>query len=196
MTDVHAPQSQPESVAAEGEATQLVRRSASGRGGQRHRRDLAAAAGQCRLAALGVAAAHLHADRADPAVPARARLDPRFGAAAAGDRPRRGAAVLHLASRSRALAEPPRAVQRVRRALVRGDLPAALRLAGRVRGAADLPARRLGKDAAAARTAEPGAAAALVVLLLRAVARGRGRRGGRGARRAAVPAAAVGGGRP
>ena len=78
-----------------------------------------------------------------------------------GTDPRRGAAVLHLAPRPGALAEPPGAVQRVRRALVRGDLPAAVRVAGRLRRAADVQAGGLGPDAAAARAAEPGPAAAL-----------------------------------
>ena len=58
-----------------------------------------------------------------------------------------------------------------------------------------LPACRRGEDATAARTAEPRTPAALVVLLLRAVAGGGGRRCRRGARREAVPAAAVGRGR-
>ena len=56
------------------------------------------------------------------------------------------------------MAEPPRAVQRVRRALVRGDLPAALRLAGRLRGAAHVPARsgRRGRRRRAPRGTWPG----------------------------------------
>ena len=168
----------------------------SGPGRSKRRR--AAAAGprdrrrRGRLGALGVAAAHLHADRAHPALPARARLDPRLDPAAAGQRPGVGDAVLHVAPGARAVAEPPRAVQRVRRALVRGDLHPALRLAGRVRRAADVQAGRLGADAAAAGAEEPGAAAAVGDLPVGAVA-GRGRRRGRlGARRAAVPAPAAG----
>src|SRR5271165_1996367 len=85
------------------------------------------------LAPLGLAAAHLHAYRARAALPARARLHTGVRAAAGGLRPGRGPAVLRVARRARALAGPPRAVQRVRRALVRGDLPAAVHLAGRVR---------------------------------------------------------------
>jgi hypothetical protein len=51
-----------------------------------------------------------------------------------------------------------------------------------------------GADAAAACAPEPGPAAALGVVRLRAVAVSGGRRGGLGARRAAVPAAAASGG--
>ena len=43
-----------------------------------------------------------------------------------------------------------RPVQRVRRSLVRGDLPAAVHLAGRLRAAADVPAGPVGPGAAAA----------------------------------------------
>ena len=75
--------------------------------------------------------------------------------------------------------------------VVRGDLPPALRLADRVRGAADVQAGRLRADAAAAGAEEPGAAAALGDLPVGAGA-GRGRRRGRlGARRAALPAPAA-----
>ncbi len=107
-----------------------------------------------------------------------------------GSRPGVGDAVLHVAPGPGAVAEPPRAVQRVRRALVRGDLHPALRLAGRVRRAADVQAGRIGADAAAAGAEEPGAAAAVGDLPVGADA-GRGRRRGRlGARRAALPAPA------
>ena len=78
-----------------------------------------------------------------------------------GTRPRRRAAVLRVAPGARAVAEPPRAVQRLRRALVRRHLPAAVRLAGGVRGAPDVPAGRLGPDPAAAGAAPPDPAAAI-----------------------------------
>ena len=160
--------------------------------GERQRRGLGTVGDRGRLGALGVAAAHLHADRAHPALPARARLGARLHPAAGGRRPGVGDAVLHVAPGPRAVAEPPRAVQRVRRALVRGDLHPALRLAGRVRRAADVQAGRLGQDAAAAGAEEPGAAAAVGDVPVGAVA-GRGRRRGRlGARRAALPAPAAG----
>src|SRR5262249_29355501 len=97
-------------------------------------------------------------------VPARARVDTRISAAAAGLGPGRGAAVLRLSSDARAVAEPLRAVQRVRRAVVRGGLPAAVHLPRRLRCAAHVPAAGRGPDAAAARAAEPGAAAALGVV--------------------------------
>src|SRR5215472_17854413 len=108
-----------------------------------------------------MAAAHLDADRAGAAVPPRARFGARVGAATAGRGPGRGAAVLRLPSGARAVAGPLRAVQRVRRAVVRGDLPAAVHLPRRMRGAAHVPAAGCRPDAAAARAAEPGAAAAL-----------------------------------
>src|SRR5215472_11307854 len=116
------------------------------------------------LAAVGMAAAHLDADRTGAAFPARARVGARVGAAAAGLGPGRGAAVLRLSSGARAVAEPLRAVQRVRRALVRGGLPAAVHLPHRMRGAAHVPAAGQRPDAAATRAAEPGAAAALDVV--------------------------------
>ena len=53
--------------------------------------------------------------------------------------------------------EPAVAVQRVRRALVRRHLPAAVRLAGRLRAAADVPAGRVGPAAAAAGAAATSA---------------------------------------
>ena len=77
----------------------------------------------------------------------------RVGAAAAGHRPAGGAAVLRRAPVAGAAAGPAVAVQRVRRALVRRDLPAAVRLARGLRDPAHVPAGRLGAAAAAAGTA-------------------------------------------
>ena len=93
-----------------------------------------------RLGALGLASADLDAHRTGAAVPAGRGQRPRFAAAAAGHRPGGGAAVLRLASGAGALASPAIPVQRVRGALVRRDLPAAVRLPGRLRGAAQCPA--------------------------------------------------------
>ena len=87
------------------------------------------------LAALGLAPADLDAHRADPAVPAGRGQRAGVAAAAAGHRPGGGAAVLRLASRAGPVAGPAVPVQRVRGALVRGHLPAAVPLAGRLRGA-------------------------------------------------------------
>src|SRR5439155_948618 len=76
-----------------------------------------------------------------------------------------------------ALAEPPPALQRLRRALLRPHLPAAVRLPRRLRGAAYLPAARLGADAAATAPAPPVQAAPVRRVLHRpeAPARDRGR---------------------
>src|SRR6185437_11996722 len=92
------------------------------------------------LAALGVAAADLDAYRPDPAVPAGGSQRARVAAAAAGHRPGRRPAVLHLASGPGPVAGPAVPVQRVRRSLVRRDLPAAVSLAGGLRGSAHVPA--------------------------------------------------------
>ena len=178
MTDVRAPETDPFDPAAERDDPP---RPGPGSPGARRVR-----AG--RLAEVGVAAAHLDADRADPAVPAgpgqRARVDP---AAAGQQRPRRPA-VLHVAPGPGALAEPPRAVQRLRRALVRRHLPAAVRLARRLRGAAYLPAGRLGADPSAAGPAPPDQAAQVRRVRHHAAARGRGRGGGPGPVRSRLPA--------
>src|SRR4029079_17116328 len=108
------------------------------------------------LRELRVAAAPVDADRADPALPPGPGQRAGIDAAAAGRQPGRRPAVLHVASGPRALAGPPRALQRLRRALVRRHLPAAVRLPRRLRGAAYLPAGRLGADGAAAGPAAPG----------------------------------------
>ncbi len=107
-----------------------------------------------------MAPAHLDAHRADPAVPAGTRQRAGLGAAAAGHQPAGGAAVLRRAPGAGPLAGQVLAVQRVRRALVRGHLPAAVPLPGRVRGAADVPAVRRRPAAAAPGPAQPVPAAA------------------------------------
>src|SRR6266566_5978170 len=112
------------------------------------------------LGAVGLAPADLHADRAGAPVPARAGQRARVGAAAAGDRPAGGAAVLRRSPVAGAPAGPAVAVQRLRVALVRRDLPAAVRLARGVRDPSHVPAGRLGAAAAAAGTGQPGPAAA------------------------------------
>ena len=112
-----------------------------------------------RLAALDLASAHLDADRADPAVPAGHRQRAGIGAAAGGHRPLGGQPVLHLASGAGPDPEQAVAVQRVRGALVRGHLPAAVPVAGRLRAAPDLQAGRLGPAAAAPRAPAPEPAA-------------------------------------
>ncbi len=113
-----------------------------------------------RLAAVGLAAAHLDAHRADPAVPARPGQRARVGAAAGGHRPGRRSPSTTRAPGAGADPDQAVAVQRLRRALVRGHLPAAVPLPGRLRAAAHVPAGRLGPAAAAARAAQPGPAAA------------------------------------
>ena len=105
-----------------------------------------------------------------------------------GHGPGRRAAVLHVAPGTRAAAEPPRVVQRLRRALVRRHLPAAVRLPGGLRGAPDVPAGRLGPDAPAAGAAPPDQAAAIGRVHHRA---GPGP-GGRGGRERSWPATASG----
>ncbi len=130
-----------------------------------------AAPGAGRLAALGLAAADLDADRADPAVPAGRRQRARIGAAAGGHRPGGGHPVLHRPPGAGPDPEPAVAVQRVRRALVRGHLPAAVPVPGGLRAAPDLPAGRVGPAAAAAGAAAPGPAADVGQLPDRAAAR-------------------------
>src|SRR5215471_657806 len=107
-----------------------------------------------------LAPAHLDAHRADPAFPARTGQRAGVGAAAAGHRPTGGTAVLRRAPCAGPLAGQVLAVQRVRCALVRGDLPAAVPLPRRVRGPADVPAGLRGAPAAATGPAEPVPAAA------------------------------------
>ncbi len=141
------------------------------------------------LAALGLAAADLDAHRAGAAVPARAGQHSRLGAAAGGHRPGGGQPVLHGASRAGPGAGQVLAVQRVRSALVRGDLPAAVRLAGRLRAAPDVPPGRVGPAAAAAGAAQHLPAAAVGALPDRPGARRGGRRRAAAARRPPVPAA-------
>ena len=69
-----------------------------------------------------------HAHRAAAAVPARARQRARLVPAAARAQPGRGAGVLRRAPDAGAAAGPAVAVRRLRLAVVRGDLPAAVRL--------------------------------------------------------------------
>ena len=172
MTDVHTPESEPESGGGHGRRSHALVRGQPGRARRTAVPAGPAATGEPSAGWLRWGWRQLTSMRTALILLFLLALGSIPGSVLPqqGSRPGRGAAVLRLASRPRALAEPPRAVQRVRRALVRGDLPAALRVAGRVRGAADLPARRRGADAAAARAAEPGPAAALGVLPLRAVA--------------------------
>ena len=88
------------------------------------------------------------------------------------------------------VAGPAVPVQRVRGALVRRHLPAAVPVAGRLRGAPGAPAGPLGPGAAAARAAQPGPAAAVGAAPdRRSTPRPRSSRGGRGAAARAVPAA-------
>ncbi len=123
-----------------------------------------------RLAALGLAAADVHAHRADPAVPAGAGERARVGTAAGGHRPGGRHPVLRSASRAGAVPEPTVAVQRFRGALVRRHLPAAVRVPRRLRAAARVPVGSLGPAAAAAGAAEPGPAAGQRQLFDRAAA--------------------------
>ncbi len=115
--------------------------------------------GPHRVGPLGLAPAHLDAHRAGAAVPAGRGQRAGVAPAAAGNRPGRRAAVLHLAPGAGALAGPAVAVQRVRGALVRGDLPAAVPVPGGLRDTPRRQAGPLGPDPAAARPAEPGPAA-------------------------------------
>src|SRR5439155_17462078 len=110
-------------------------------------------------------------------------------AAAAGDRPAGGAAVLRRPPRPGAAAGPAVAVQRLRVAVVRRHLPAAVRLARAVRDPAHVPPGRLGAAAAAPGACQPVPPAARGPS--RDPARpGRGARGrGGGADGPAVPAA-------
>ena len=94
-------------------------------------------AGRGGLAAVGLAAPDVDADRAGAAVPARGREHTGIAAAAGGDQPGGGGAVLHLAPAAGQHPGPPFPVQRVRRAVVRRDLPAAVRVAAGVRAAPD-----------------------------------------------------------
>ena len=138
---------------------------------------------------MGVAPAHLDADRADPAVLAGARQRARVGAAAAGHQPAGRAAVLRRSPVARALAGQVLPVQCLRRALVRSHLPAAVPLARRVRDPAYVPPGRLRPPAAAPGAAEPVPAAAGTPHGV-AARRGRGARRERGAAgRQAVPGA-------
>ena len=160
MTDVRAPETDPFDPAAEREDQPRPGPSSPG-----------SAFGLADWLKWALAAAHLDADRADPALPAGPGQRARVDAAAAGQQPVRRPAVLRVASGPRALAEPLRALQRLRRALVRRHLPAAVRLPRRLRGAAHLPAGRLGADAAAAGPAPPGQAAQVRRVRHRAAAR-------------------------
>src|SRR5207248_370810 len=96
--------------------------------------------------------------------------------AAAGPGRGVGAELLRLAPDAGTTAEPPGAVQHLRRAVVRGDLPAAVRLPDRVRHPPDIPARAAGADTPAARAAQPRPAAALRLVRCPAAARAGGRR--------------------
>src|SRR4029077_11668290 len=100
------------------------------------------------LGAVGLAPADLHADRAGAAVPAGGGERARVDAAAGRDRPAGGAAVLRGSPLAGAATGPAVAVQRLRRALVRRDLPAAVRLARGLRDPA--PSRPGGGGATAA----------------------------------------------
>src|SRR5260370_8274184 len=101
------------------------------------------------MAAVGVAAADVDAHGAGPAVPVRGGERAGLGVPAAGREPGGGAAVLCGAPGACAGAGRAGAVQRVRRALVRGGLPASVHLAARGRAATLLPAAPPGPGAAA-----------------------------------------------
>ena len=183
MTDIRTPQSQGAEQTPRLRSETLLARGPTPAAPVRG--DLAPPSPPPGLAALGLAPADLHAHGAHPAVPARARQRAGVGAAAAGRRPA-GVQQYYLASGARAVAEPARAVQRVRRALVRGDLPAAVPLVAAAWCRAR-PAGPVRPRAAAARAAQPGPAAALGRLT-----RCRCRR--RGGRRGACCSAAAGSG--
>ncbi len=136
---------------------------------------------------MGVAPAHLDAHRADPAVPAGGRERPRVTAAAGRDQPGGGVAVLRRAPEPGPHPGAALAVQRVRRALVRRDLPAAVPVPGRLRAAADAAPGRFRAPAAAAGAAPRGPAADVGELPDGAGAGGGARVGRGGAVRPAFP---------
>src|SRR5258708_35833093 len=108
-----------------------------------------------------VAAADLDADRADPAVPGRAGLDPRRAAAAERDRAGEGRRLPPLAQGAGPVDGPPVAVRRVRRAVVRGDLRPAVHFTGRACAPARLPPLQDDQVPAAGRAPETGQASAV-----------------------------------
>src|SRR5690349_24780354 len=111
------------------------------------------------MAEVALASGHLDADRPDSAFPAGAGQRARVGAAAAGHQPAGRAAVLRRAPGAGAVAGPVLAVQCLRRALVRGHLPAAFPVPRRVRDPADVPPGRRRAAATAPGPAEPVPAA-------------------------------------
>ena len=110
---------------------------------------------------MGVAVTDVDAHGAGVVAPTSGGERAGFGIPAGGGQPGRGGAVLQGAPVSGSGAERARVLQRVRRALVRGGLPAAVRPAGELRAAPVRPAGAFGAGAAAAGAAEhlPAAAA-------------------------------------
>ena len=103
-----------------------------------------------------LAAAHQHAHRAAAALPARARRrSPARCCRSAALNPVKVDAVLRRHPHLGAAARPAVAVRRLRLAVVRRDLPAAVRLAGRLPGAAHPAARARAAHAAAGGAAQP-----------------------------------------
>ena len=142
---------------------------------------------RARAAALGVAPAHLDAHRPGAAAPARPGRDPGLGDPAER---RRLAEDLALADRPPEADAGLRAAQpllRLRLPVVRGHLPAADDLAGRLHHPA--PPRLLARPARAAtgRPAEPVPAAGAHVVRRRPQSRGRAGRGAPGAAQDALP---------
>ena len=134
-----------------------------------------------------VASAHrdAHGDRA--AVPARAGRRPRLAAPAALPVADPGVAVLRRPPDARAGPRPAVPVRRLQLAVVRRDLPAAVRLADRLRAAAGARARPRPAGRAAARAPPPAAAAGLRRTAHLAAARRGSRRGRGGAPRPSLP---------
>ena len=148
-------------------------------------------AGAGRGAAQRLARAHLDAHRAGAAVPARAGRAARGAAAAALAQPAPGRRVPRRPPAARPAAGPAGPLRRVRRALVRRDLPAADGVAGRLRAAAHRRGRHGAARAAGGHPAQPGPAAAPRRRHPRRRA-GRGHRAGRAAARRLAPEPATG----
>ena len=131
-----------------------------------------------RLAALGVAAAHEHARRAPAAHAARGRRGARHGLAAARAAPRARRHLPHRPPDARAGPRPARRLQRLLVGLVLGDLPAAVRLAGRLHPAAHqgAPRGRARPPAARARDGSAGSRRRATACPTRPRSSSRGRR--------------------
>ena len=182
------PEAEPEASAAD-ESTAREGFDDAERAAPAARRADGPAARRHGLAAVGLADPHVDAHRAGAAVPAGGREHTGVAAAAGGDQPRRGVAVLRLAPAAGQHPGPPFAVQRVRRAVVRRDLPAAVRVAAGVRAAPDAAAGGVRAAAAAEGAAPPGQAPVRGQLHHGARARGGAAGGRQGAVGPAVPGA-------